>query len=367
MNDERYMRVALTLAQKGCGYVNPNPMVGAVIVKDGRIIGQGWHEKYGQLHAERNALANCEQPPEGATMYVTLEPCCHFGKTPPCTDAILQSKIARVVIGSLDPNPLVSGKGISILQNGGVEVAAGVLEPECNKLNEIFFHFITTGKPFVLMKYAMTMDGKIATAAGKSKWITGELARNNVHKYRHRYAAIMVGVGTVLADDPMLTCRMENGKNPARIICDTNLRTPVASNVVATANLADTIIATSCTEGKKHKPYSDAGCEVLVVSRKNGQADLNHLMQALGKRNIDSVLLEGGGELNFSALRSGIVNRVHAYISPKIFGGSGAKTPVGGTGISEVSECFGLKTQRITWLDEDLLIESEVEYPCLQG
>ena len=214
MNDQQYMRMALQLAEKGCGFVAPNPMVGAVIVKDGRIIGQGWHERYRGSHAERNALASCTESPRGADMYVTLEPCCHHGKQPPCVDAILEAGIRRVVIGSTDPNPLVSGKGIQILRENGVEVTENILQKECSALNEVFFHYIRTGRPFVVMKYAMTLDGKIAAYTGVSKWITGEAARNHVHQQRHRFTAIMTGVGTVLADDPLLTCRMEGGRNP---------------------------------------------------------------------------------------------------------------------------------------------------------
>ena len=202
MNDTEYMRLALELAKKGCGWTSPNPMVGAVIVKDGQIIGQGWHERYGQPHAERNALASCAVDPEGATMYVTLEPCCHFGKQPPCVNAILEAGISRVVVGSADPNPLVSGKGIAALRVQGVAVTEGVLREECDALNRIFFHFITTKRPFVSMKYAMTMDGKIATVTGASKWITSEAARAYVQQQRHRFSGIMVGVGTILADDP---------------------------------------------------------------------------------------------------------------------------------------------------------------------
>ncbi len=226
MNDTGYMRMALELAKKGMGWTAPNPMVGAVIVKDGRIIGQGWHERWGEAHAERNALASCLEPPEGATMYVTLEPCCHHGRQPPCTDAILEAGIRRVVVGAGDPNPLVAGKGIRILQEHGVAVTEHVLEAECRKLNEVFFHFIRTKRPFVVMKYAMTMNGKIAAYTGASKWITGETAREHVQTQRHRYTGIMVGVGTVLADDPMLTCRIPDGKQPVRIVCDTSLRTP---------------------------------------------------------------------------------------------------------------------------------------------
>ena len=209
MTDEYYMRRAIALAQKGEGQVSPNPLVGAVIVKDEEIIGEGYHERYGQLHAERNALAHCTKSPKGATIYVTLEPCCHHGKQPPCTDALLAAGIRRVVIGSKDPNPLVHGKGIRILREHGVEVTEHVLEKECDAENEVFFHYMQTKLPFVILKYAMTLDGKIATYTGASRWVTGEAARAHVHRMRNRYRAIMVGVGTVLADDPMLTCRLK--------------------------------------------------------------------------------------------------------------------------------------------------------------
>lgn len=212
MNDVESMRLALALAERGRGWTAPNPMVGAVIVKDGAVIGQGWHERYGEPHAERNALAACTADPAGATMYVTLEPCCHHGKQPPCVEAILASGIRRVVIGSADPNPLVAGKGVAILRSHGVEVTENVLREECDALNKIFFHYITTGRPFVSLKYAMTMDGKIAAFTGASKWVTGETARSHVQRQRHRFRGIMVGVGTVLADDPLLTCRMETGE-----------------------------------------------------------------------------------------------------------------------------------------------------------
>lgn len=267
MDELEYMRLAIELARKGCGWVNPNPMVGAVIVKDGRIIGQGYHRKCGELHAERNALADCRTSAAGATLYVTLEPCCHYGRTPPCTEAIIESGINRVVIGSSDPNPLVSGKGVAILRSHGIEVTEHVAKEECDKLNESFFHYIQNKTPYVVMKYAMTMDGKIATYTGKSKWITGEAARLRVHEDRHRYSAIMVGVGTVLADDPMLTCRLENSRNPLRIICDTNLRTPPEAKLVTTTDTAPTLIATTVNDPNRHRPYLDAGCEIMVVPR----------------------------------------------------------------------------------------------------
>lgn len=361
MTDLDYMRLALELAQRGRGWTSPNPMVGAVIVKDGRIIGQGYHARYGELHAERSALASCTESPEGAAMYVTLEPCCHHGKQPPCTDAILEAGITRVVTGSDDPNPLVAGKGIEILRRHGVRVETGILKQECDALNQVFFHFIRTGRPYVVMKYAMTMDGKIATYTGKSQWITGEEARLRVHRDRHRYSAIMAGVGTVLADDPLLTCRMEGGKNPVRVICDTHLRTPLGSKLVATAREVPTILATACTDEARRAPYASAGCRVLVLPEQGGHVDLRVLMERLGSESIDSVLLEGGGTLNWSALESGVVQKVQAYIAPKLFGGAAAKSPVGGLGVEAPDRAIRLKNSTVIPVGEDFLIESEVD------
>lgn len=384
MNDNYYMKLALELAKKGCGWTSPNPMVGAVIVKDGRIIGQGYHERYGDLHAERNALAACTESPEGATIYVTLEPCCHHGKQPPCVDAILEAGISRVVIGSDDPNPLVAGKGIQILKSRGISVTEHVQKEACDRINDVFFHYIQTKRPFVAMKYAMTMDGKIATCTGASKWITGEAAREHVHRLRHRYRGIMAGIGTVLADDPMLNCRLEGGRDPIRIICDSRLRTPLTSQIVKTARQIPTILATCCSDPVRQAPYEDAGCRILVIpsdseglqapeipealAQKNDKEPLSsaslirlpELMRQLGAMGVDSILLEGGASLNWAALESGIVNKVYTYISPKLLGGSSAKSPVGGAGFSLPSEAVRLKSSAITRLGEDFLIESEV-------
>lgn len=365
MNDETYMELALKYAKKGCGWVSPNPMVGAVVVKNGKVIGAGYHEQYGGLHAERNALASCTESPQGATLYVTLEPCCHFGKTPPCTDAIIESGIRRVVVGSVDPNPLVAGKGIEILRQNGIEVTQGVLNEACTMLNNVFFHFIRTKTPYVVMKYAMTMDGKIATRSGESKWITGEAARGRVQQDRHRYTGIMVGVGTVLADNPLLTCRLSEGKNPIRIICDSQLRTPLKSQVVKTAEQIPTILATCCSDEERARLYREAGCEVLALPSKDGHIDLRALMVALGERTIDSVLLEGGGTLNWSALKSGIVNKVQAYVAPRLFGGCEAKSPVEGFGVENPEYAFRLTSPHVTRLGDDILLESEV-IPCSQ-
>ena len=361
MNDEQYMRLAIELAMKGCGNVAPNPMVGAVIVKDGQVIGKGYHRKYGDLHAERNALRNCAQNTAGATMYVTLEPCCHYGKQPPCTEAIVNAKISKVVIGSRDPNPLVSGKGVRYLKENGIEVVEDFLKEECDKINYVFFHFIKTGLPYVVMKYAMTIDGKIATGTGDSKWVTGEKARKHVHEDRHRYTGIMVGVGTVLADNPELTCRIPGGKSPIRIICDTNLKTPIDCRIVKGANEVQVIIATASNDKEKIKEYEGLGCKVINVPRKGEHIDLCKLMPKLGKIGIDSILLEGGGKLNWSAIEDNIVNRVQAYISTKIVGGEKAHSPVGGIGINKMSDAILLKNSEIKIYGDDILIESEVK------
>lgn len=366
MNDEEYMKLALNLAEQGMGHTSPNPMVGAVIVKDGQIIGSGYHQIYGGPHAERNALRNCRSSPEGATLYVTLEPCCHYGKTPPCVDAILESGISRVVVGSRDMNPQVSGEGIRILRSHGVEVTEGVLTESCTLLNRAFFHYISTGRPYVVMKYAMTLDGKIASASGLSQWITGEAARMNVHLDRLRYSAIMTGVGTVINDDPALTCRLSGGRNPIRIICDSHLRTPLTAQVVVTAGQVRTILATCCTEETRQAPYLGAGCELIVVPERNGQVDLNILMEELGSRKIDGILLEGGSTLNWSALHSGIVRLVQAYLAPKLLGGEAAKSPIGGTGFPSPDDAQKLSSPTIRQFGADLLLESEV-LPCLQA
>lgn len=360
MTDQDYMKIALQLAKKGCGFVNPNPMVGAVIVKEGRIIGRGYHQYYGGLHAERNAIADCKEPLQGSVLYVTLEPCCHQGKTPPCTEAIIKSGIRRVVVGVKDTNPAVAGKGLSQLKEAGIEVEEGVMQKECSRLNEVFSHYVAAGTPYVVMKYAMTMDGKIAAYTGKSKWITGETARMWVQEDRHRYMAIMVGAGTVLQDDPMLTSRITQPRNPIRVICDTHLRTPETANVIKTAGEIPTILATCCQDERRHKEYLSAGCEVLILQEKNGRPDLNDLMKALGERGIDSILLEGGSTLNWSALECGIVHKLQTYIAPKLFGGQQAKSPIAGVGVVTPDQAYRLRDTQIIRLGEDILIESEV-------
>ncbi|MBP3805757.1 MAG: bifunctional diaminohydroxyphosphoribosylaminopyrimidine deaminase/5-amino-6-(5-phosphoribosylamino)uracil reductase RibD [Oribacterium sp.] len=403
MENEKYMRRAIELARLGEGWCHPNPLVGAVIVKDGNIIGEGFHERYGSLHAERNAIKNLSESAEGATLYVTLEPCCHHGKQPPCTEAVLECGIKKVVIGSRDPNPKVAGKGVKFLKENGIEVVEDFLKDECDELNPVFFHFITTKKPYVTMKYAMTMDGKIATKTGRSRWITGEKARRRVQEMRHAHMGIMVGIGTVLADDPMLNCRIPGGRSPVRIICDSQLRIPLASEIVKTANEYSTIVACGipgvsdgeldpeygfshdlsenlilgdCHEDSgvhanislrdisfKLKELGKAGIAVINCypeDRVTGSGvDLQKLMTILGERGIDSILLEGGGTLNESALKAGIVNEIDAFIAPKIFAGN-AKTPVIGLGVENPEDAYRCEIKEVEQIGEDMLIRYRV-------
>ena len=373
MTDQNYMLQAIQLAKQGEGWTNPNPMVGAVIVKNGRIIGKGYHKKCGELHAERNAIASLTESAEGATIYVTLEPCCHYGKTPPCTEAIIEQKIKRVVIGSRDPNPKVSGKGIKMLQEAGIEVIEDFMREECDRLNPVFFHYITTKTPYVVMKYAMTLDGKIATKTGASKWITGEAARAEVQHMRHRYMGIMAGIGTVIADDPMLNVRVEGWKSPIRILCDSGLRIPLDGQIVKSAGKYRTIVAYADSENTeaKRKRLHEMGVETIWCPDENNQVDLKKLMKYLGEEGIDSILLEGGGTLNDSALRAGIVQEVQAFIAPKLFGGMNSKTPVEGIGVRFPSEAVKLKCTDICQIGEDIRITCQVcgkeqEESCLQ-
>lgn len=413
MNDEEYMQRALELALRGSGWVNPNPLVGAVVVRDGRIIGEGWHTTFGEPHAERQALADCRrrgEDPKGATVYVTLEPCCHTGKTPPCTEALIGAGVVRVVMGAPDPNPKVSGGGIAQLEAAGIEVVQGVLVEECQKVNRAFFHYIKTGKPYVTLKYAMTLDGKIATRSGKSKWITGPEARRRVHEDRQRNAAIMVGVNTVIKDDPLLTCRLDDFEdqafaeesvsdsdfedllerelaedeaayealqegdavettsrgfkpkisNPIRIVCDTHLRTPLSSQIVKTAASVPTYIATAESDMKKHMPYREQECDIIVVPEAAGHIDIEVLMEKLGAMGIDSVIVEGGSEINWSVLAYEVVSKVQAYIAPKLFGGAKAPSPVAGFGVEAPKYAIELSEPEVTMLGSDLLVECEV-------
>lgn len=367
--EPKYMRRAIELAERGLGAVNPNPLVGAVIVKDGCIIGEGYHERYGQLHAERAAFASLAAPSDakGADMYVTLEPCCHHGKQPPCVDAIIEHGIGRIFCGSDDPNEKVSGKGFEILRKAGIQVYTHCLKEECDKINDIFFKYITTKRPYVTMKYAMTMDGKIATCTGKSKWITGDLARAYVMELRNKHKGIMVGIGTVLADDPMLSCRIpdgqcrqcDNARNPVRIVCDSRLRIPLDSALVKTAGDIPVIVATTkegVENSDKASELMSRGVTVVVTEEQDGHVDLSELMDKLGEMEIDGILLEGGSRLNYSMLEKGLVDEAITFIAPKVFGGEGIYTPVAGEGIHQVDEAYMFRFDESQMFGQDIML-----------
>lgn len=359
MSDRDYMLRAIELAERGRGFTNPNPIVGAVVVKNNRIIGEGYHERYGELHAERNALASLIEPAEGATIYVTLEPCCHYGKTPPCTEAIIEHKLARVVIGSRDPNPKVAGGGIARLREAGIEVVEDFMREECDELNPVFFKYITTSIPYVVMKFAMTLDGKIATRTGESKWVSNEKSRSRVHHMRHEYSAIMVGINTVLADDPMLNTRIKGLTSPVRVICDSSLRIPLDSRIVKTARDYRTIVAT-CSHSDKCDQLEEQGVEILQCSSIDGRPDLKELLTKLGDMKIDSILVEGGGTLNFSLLETGSVDEVIAFIAPKLWGGEAARTPVSGRGFDYPADGTRLELLECRTDGEDIMARYRV-------
>lgn len=360
MTKQEYMRLAIELAKKGLGRTSPNPMVGCVVVRDEKIMARGFHERYGGFHAERNALMSCPEDVTGADLYVTLEPCCHQGKTPPCTDIIVERGIGRVFIGAMDPNPKVAGNGARILREHGIHVETGLLEEECLAVNEVFMHYMVNRTPYVAMKYAMTLDGKIATASGDAKWITGERAREHGHGLRKWLSAIMVGIGTVLADDPMLNCRLEDGVDPVRVVCDSQLRIPLDSQIVRTAGQIRTIIAHAGGPKEKCEKLSEAGVE-LICQPGEGGVDVAELLAELGRRGLDSVLAEGGAAMHGALLRSGLVNRVFCYIAPKLVGGKEAKSPVEGDGILRLRDALRLESCEIIKMGEDFCITGRCE------
>ena len=337
--DIEYMRRAIELAERGVGFTNPNPMVGAVIVKGGKVIGEGWHERCGEWHAERNAFKNCKVSAEGATMYVTLEPCCHYGKTPPCTEAIIEHGVARVVIGMEDPNPLVAGKGIALLREAGIEVVCGVEEEALREQNRVFLKYIST-------------------------WITGAEARACVHELRHRFMAILVGIGTAVADDPLLNCRIEGRgvRQPIRVVVDSNARLSLESQLVQTAEEYRTIVAyTRFAPEERVKALREAGVEMLLCEEKEGLVDVRNLLELLGQFGIDSILLEGGGNLNYTFLSEGLVDELYAFVAPKIVGGMSAKTPVEGTGVEKMADAINLELKNVLNIGDDVLLKLKVK------
>lgn len=354
------MREALRIAKNAEGRTSPNPMVGAVVVRDGKIIAEGWHRQAGTPHAEVHALNMAGGLAEGATLYVTLEPCSHFGRTPPCANRIVDAKISRVVAAMKDPNPLVAGRGLEILRAAGISVDVGILEEDARKLNEVFIKFITQKIPFVTAKFACSLDGKIATVAGESRWISCEEARHFTHELRDISDAIMVGVGTVLADNPSLTTRLEfAGKNPVRVVVDSLAKTPPDSKIICDGQ-AETIIAvTENAPAEKISALKNRGAQIITAGNA-ARVDLKILMSELAEREITSVLVEGGGTLHFSLLEAGLVDKIFAFVAPKIIGGKNALTAVAGAGFEKLSDAVALKNVNLEKIGADILISGYV-------
>lgn len=359
--NEYFMRQALHIAGFAEGRTSPNPLVGAVVVRNNRIVGQGWHRKAGTPHAEIHALNQAGELAQGADLYVTLEPCSHHGRTGPCTEAIIHAGIKRVVVAMTDPNPIVSGQGIARIRQAGIEVEEGVLAEEAAKQNEVFIKWITTGMPFGVFKTAMTMDGKIAAASGQSQWISGSDAREHVHRLRDRYDAIFTGIGTIIADNPQLTTRLpEGGNNPARVIVDSLGRIPLSAKVL-TDGQARTIIAVSArAPADKVGQLRALGAEVVQIEETAGRLDLRRLFQWLGKQQITSILIEGGATVAASALESNLIDKVCWFIAPKILGGVTAPGPIGGTGILEIESAIGLEDIEVQPIGADTMITAYI-------
>lgn len=363
-----WMEEALNLAKKGGGHVAPNPMVGALVIKDNHVVGSGYHMRYGEGHAEVNAVADAKKAYsslKGMTMVVTLEPCSHTGKTPPCSQLIIREGITKVIIGMKDPNPLVAGRGIKQLEAAGIEVVIGILEEKCKVLNEAFLHHIKHKSPFVTMKTAMTLDGKIATSTGDSRWVSGQASRDYVHRMRQELQGIMVGVNTVLVDDPSLTTRLSDQdkrtyqdiSHPIPIIIDSKGRCPLECKLLSQGDHKEVIIGTTDWMPKEKKAALERlGCRVIVCQTDGQHVDLNDLMKIIGEEGINSILLEGGGTLNDGALRAGIVQKVISFIAPKIIGGDTAKTPVAGRGIGLMKDAITLESVSYKTFDKDLCI-----------
>jgi diaminohydroxyphosphoribosylaminopyrimidine deaminase/5-amino-6-(5-phosphoribosylamino)uracil reductase len=359
---ENFMRRAMGLALKGRGRTSPNPMVGAVLVKNGRVVGEGYHRKAGLPHAEIEALKRAGDKARGADLYVNLEPCCHFGKTPPCTEAIISAGVKKVLVGMCDPNRLVSGKGFRQLKKNGVQVVTGVLRKECERLNEVFIKYVRTGYPFVLLKTAISLDGKIATGSGESQWITGEKAREKVHQIRNEVDAIVAGAGTIVKDDPLLTTRLKKKsavvKHPVRVILDNEFIVPLKSNVFKNADTERVLYATSKNlPASRRKELTRRGVDILVLKEKKGKVDLQGLMRALGDFGITSILIEGGGEVNASALEAGLVDKVLFFVAPILIGGKDAPGPLGGKGTGHLKNALKIKNMTVNPIGDDFLLE----------
>jgi len=362
--DIKFMKRALTLARKGIGRTSPNPAVGCVIVKDGIVIGEGWHRKAGTPHAEIHALKMAGNAASGADLYVTLEPCCHTGKTPPCSDALIKAGLGRVIVGMPDPNPRVNGGGLEALRQAGIETVCGVMEEECRAINRPFVKHITTGLPYVTYKCAMTLDGKVASVTGESRWISCAESRKYVHRMRAHHDAIMVGVDTILADNPQLTVRHVKGRNPVRIIVDSTMRTPSTVEILSDRLARNTIIATAVTDETIHQCYMDSGASVLVCNSHESRVDLRDLLKKLGNRGIQSVMLEGGSRLAGDALNRGLIDECVFFYAPKVIGSDGF-SPFAITGITDMKQALPFTNLSVKRVGSDIVVTTRPEGSCL--
>ena len=362
VEDEKYMQMALDLAEKARGFTSPNPLVGCVIVDDhNHVVGCGYHHKAGLAHAEVNALADAGVKAKGATAYVTLEPCSHYGRTGPCCEALIKAGIKKVVAAADDPNPLVAGKGFARLRQAGIEVKRGVLAQKAYEQNEVFMHWMLSQMPFVAMKYAMTLDGKLATANGDAKWITGIKARTYAHSLRSIYDAILVGRRTVLADDPELTCRLIQGKNPVRIVLDSRLRLPKTKKVFSDGKSRTIVVAAETVASEKVTAFKQIpNVEVWQVPIEENKLSLKALLVRLSKEKITSVLVEGGAQVHGAFFDARLVQRVYAFIAPKIIGGAQNISPIGGHGVGFIAEGLALHKVETKQLGEDILLTGRV-------
>lgn len=363
--DVRFMKRALTLARKGVGRTSPNPAVGCVIVRDGRVVGEGWHRKAGTPHAEVHALAQAGELARGSDLYVTLEPCSHFGKTPPCADAIVAAGVRRVVAGMVDPFSQVSGRGIERLRAAGIEVEVGLLEQECRALNPGFIKHAACGMPHVIYKSALTLDGNIATVTGHSRWVTGEQSRREVHRLRSRCDAVMVGVDTVLADNPQLNVRHVRGRCPLRVIVDTRLRTPESVKLLTDALAKKTLIATCETAPEVHRRYQRQGATILVCDEYDGRVDMRDLLRKLGERGVRTLLLEGGSRLAGDMLQHRLIDECVLYYAPKVVGNGFAPFVLGG--ITTMDEAIMMRVDKVGMCGPDIVVHARPETVCLQG
>ncbi len=361
-DDKHWMKRALRLAEKGRGRTSPNPMVGAVLVRNGRVIGEGYHAKAGTDHAEIIALRRAGEKAKAATLYLNLEPCTHYGKTPPCVPAVIEAKVKRVVIGMKDPNPLVRGGGFASLKRAGLNVEVGILEEECRRLNEAFCKYILKKEPFVILKVAATLDGKIATREGNSKWISGEASRHFVHRVRDQVDGVVVGIGTVLKDDPQLTARIKKGRDPYRIILDSRLRIPEEAQVIGDSSSKTIIATTELADRDKTKRLEKKGVQILILNSKKGKVDLRNCLSKLGELGIMSLLVEGGSQVNGSFLDEGLIDKILFFFSPKLIGDREALGIFAGTGKATLKESMPLNELRVRRIGEDILVEGYVNY-----